>query len=131
MDDRIVNPGLSGSAPVQAFPSGTAIARETRVAPQRSGATSADLQKLQAPVETHQGKPSKGFVQEVAFANAIAAFLNQKVSFSYDARIDQFVVKVTRGSTEEVIRQIPSEEMIEMITKFRKDFRGLIFNRTG
>jgi len=74
-------------------------------------------------------------VQEVAFANAIAEFLNQNVSFSYDTRIDQIVVKVTRGNTEEVIRQIPSEEMIKLITKFRKDFqndfRGLIFNRTG
>jgi len=74
-------------------------------------------------------------VQEVAFANAIAEFLNQKVSFSYDTRIDQIVVKVIRGNTEEVIRQIPSEEMIKLITKFRQDFqndfRGLIFNRTG
>ncbi|MBM3225275.1 MAG: flagellar protein FlaG, partial [Candidatus Tectomicrobia bacterium] len=67
----------------------------------------------------------------IAFANAIADFLNQQVSFSYDARINQIVVKVTKGNTEEVIRQIPSEEMIELIARFRKDFRGLIFNRMG
>jgi flagellar protein FlaG len=70
-------------------------------------------------------------VEEVAFANAIAEFLNQQVSFSYDERVNQIVVTVTKGDTEEVIRQIPSEEMIELITRFRKDFRGLIFNRTG
>ena len=136
MDDSIVNPGFSGSEWVQTFPSITAISREPQVAPQQAGAASSGPQKPEAPpAETRQEKPSKGFVQEVAFANAIAEFLNQKVSFSYDTRIDQIVVKVVRGNTEEVIRQIPSEEMIKLITKFRKDFqndfRGLIFNRTG
>ena len=69
--------------------------------------------------------------QNLRHTKAIAEFLNQQVSFSYDTRINQIVVKVTKGDTEEVIRQIPSEEMIELITRFRKDFRGLIFNRTG
>jgi flagellar protein FlaG len=135
MDDSIVNPGLSGSEWVQTFSSITAISREPQMSSRQAGAASAGPQKPGAPLETRQEKPSKGLVQEVAYANAIAEFLNQKVSFSYDTRIDQIVVKVTRGNTEEVIRQMPSEEMIKMITKlrkdFRKDFRGLIFNRTG
>jgi flagellar protein FlaG len=136
MDDSIVNPGLSGSEWVQTFPSITAIPRGPHVAPQQAGAASSGPQKPEAPpTEAHQEKPSKDLVQEVALANAIVEFLNQKVSFSYDTRVDQIVVKVTRGSTEEVIRQIPSEEMIKLMTKFRKDFwkdfRGLIFNRTG
>ena len=131
MDDSIGSPGLSGSELAQAFPSVTAIPREAYVAPQRAEAAPSGPQKPETPTETRQGKASKGLVQEVAFANAIAEFLNQQVSFSYDKRIDQIVVKVTRGNSEEVIRQIPSEEMIKLITKFRKDFRGLIFNRTG
>ena len=124
MDNSIGNPGLSSSELAQVFPSVPAIAREAHVAPQHAGAASSGA-------ETRQGKGSKGLVEEVAFANAIAEFLNQQVSFSYDARVNQIVVKVTKGDTEEVIRQIPSEEMIELITRFRKDFRGLIFNRTG
>jgi uncharacterized FlaG/YvyC family protein len=92
---------------------------------------SSGLQKPEASAETRQVKSTKGLVEEMAFANAIAEFLNQQVSFSYDPRINQIVVKVTKGNTEQVIRQIPAEEMIELITKFRKDFRGLIFNRTG
>jgi len=131
MDNGIVNPGFSGSALAQAFPSVTAVPREPQVALQRARATSADLQKPATPPETRQEKTAKEPVEEVAFANAIAEFLNQKVSFSYDTSIDQIVVKVTNGNTEEVIRQIPSKEMIELITRFRKDFRGLIFNRTG
>ena len=131
MVDSVGNPGLSGSELAQVLPSVTAILRETHVAPQRSEAASSGPHKPEAPPETRQWKASKDLVQEVAFANAIAEFLNQQVSFSYDKRIDQIVVKVTRGNSEEVIRQIPSEEMIKLIAKFRKDFRGLIFDRTG
>ena len=131
MDGSIGQPGLSSSELAQVLPSVPAIAREAYVAPQHAGATASGPQKLETSAEPRQGKVSKGLVEEVAFANAIAAFLNQQVSFSYDTHINQIVVKVTKGDTEEVIRQIPSEEMIELITRFRKDFRGLIFNRTG
>jgi uncharacterized FlaG/YvyC family protein len=131
MDGSIGNPGFSSSEFAQLLPSVPAIAREAHVAPQHAGAASSGPQKPETSAETRRGKGSKGVVEEVAFANAIAEFLNQQVSFSYDKRINQIVVKVTKGNTEEVIRQIPSEEMIELITKFRKDFRGLIFNRTG
>ena len=131
MDSSIGNPGLFGSELAQGFPSVPAIAREAHVALQHARAASSDPQKPKTPPETRQGKGSKGLAEEGAFANAIAEFLNQHVSFSYDKRIDQIVVKVTKGNTEEVIRQIPSEEMIELITRFRKEFRSLIFNRTG
>ena len=78
------------------------------------------------------GKDAKASPQqEVAFANAITALFDKKISFNYDERIDRVVVKVMRDSTEEVIRQIPPEEMIELIAKFREDLRGLIFNRQG
>ena len=68
--------------------------------------------------------------EEVAFANALTECLHHKVSFNYDTRIDQIVVTVTHGADKEVIRQFPSEEMIQLMVKFRRDFRGLIFNRT-
>jgi len=68
--------------------------------------------------------------EEVAFANALTEFLNHKVSFNDDKRIDQIVVTVTHGADKEVIRQFPSEEMIQLMVKFRRDFRGLIFHRT-
>jgi uncharacterized FlaG/YvyC family protein len=128
MDNSIGNSGLSSSDLAQVLPSVPAMAH---VALQHARAASSGPQKPETSAETRQGKGSKGLVEEVAFANAIAEFLNQQVSFSYDERVNQIVVKVTKGDTAEVIRQIPSEEMIELITKFRKDFRGLIFNRTG
>src|SRR5215831_15040929 len=131
MDDSFGNPGLPSRELAQVLPFVPATVREAHIAPQPAGAASSGPPKPETSAETRQGKGSKGLVEEVAFANAIAEFLNQQVSFSYDERVNQIVVKVTKGDTEEVIRQIPSEEMIELITKFRKDFRGLIFNRTG
>jgi flagellar protein FlaG len=128
MDNSIGNSGLSSSDLAQVLPSVPAMAH---VALQHARAASSGPQKPETSAETRQGKGSKGLVEEVAFANAIAEFLNQQVSFSYDERVNQIVVKVTKGDTEEVVRQIPSEEMIKLITRFRKDFRGLIFNRTG
>ena len=131
MDNGIGNPGLSSSELAQMLPCVPAISREAYIAPQHAAAASSGPQKPITSVETHPGKVSKGLVEEMAFANAITEFLNQQVSFSYDTRINQIVVKVTKGNTEEVIRQMPPEEMIELISKVRKDFRGLIFNRTG
>lgn len=130
MDDSSVNPGLS--AFTQTLPSVTAVDRQLQIAPQRASTTPAEAQKPATSAETRQTKPTrKELVEEVGFANAVAAFLNQKVSFNYDKRIDQIVVKVTRENGEEVIRQIPSEEMIKLTAKFRKEFRGLIVDRTG
>jgi uncharacterized FlaG/YvyC family protein len=131
MDGSIGHPGLSSSELAQVLPSVPTVAREAHITSPQAGAASSSPQKPETSAETRQGKGSKGLLEEVAFANAIAEFLNQHVSFSYDKRIDQIVVTVTKGNTEEVIRQIPSEEMIELISKLRKDFRGLIFNRTG
>src|SRR5215475_13031770 len=88
MDNSIGNPGLSSSELAQVLPAVPAIAREAHVALQHAGAASYGVQKPETSAETHQGKGSKGLVEEVAFANAIAEFLNQQVSFSYDNRIN-------------------------------------------
>jgi len=131
MDDSSLDPGLSIPAFTRTSPSVTPVERQAQVGPQHARGTAAASQQPETPAETRQARPDEGLVQEVAFANAVAEFLNQKVSFNYDERIDQIVVKVTRGNSEEVIRQIPSEEMIKLMAKFRRDFRGLIFDRTG
>jgi uncharacterized FlaG/YvyC family protein len=69
--------------------------------------------------------------QTVAFANAIADLFNTKLSFNYDERINQVVVRVQEGGTDEVIRQIPPEQMIELAAKFKSQARGLILNHQG
>jgi flagellar protein FlaG len=67
----------------------------------------------------------------VTVANTLSEFLDKKISFAYDERINQIIVKVIRESTQEVIRQMPPEEMVELMARLHKDFRGLIFNQTS
>ncbi len=138
MEDGISNPVLPLTRDF--VPLSSTLSREQHVvsprlhtpvaSPQRAAAT-ADPQGLEPSSKTHADNTVKDVEESVAFANAIAAFLDTRVSFTYDDRIEQIVVKVTKGEQEEVIRQIPSEEMIQMVVRLRKDFRGLIFNRTG
>jgi uncharacterized FlaG/YvyC family protein len=67
----------------------------------------------------------------VAFANTMAALFSTKLSFNYDERIDKVVVRIKAGDTDEVIRQIPPEQMIELAAKFKSQQRGLILNHQG
>lgn len=69
--------------------------------------------------------------KEIAFANSVAELFDKKVSFSYDERIEQVVVKVIQDGTEEVIRQIPAEEMIALRLRLKENFQGIILNQAG
>ncbi|MGE3536957.1 MAG: flagellar protein FlaG [Candidatus Tectimicrobiota bacterium] len=143
MEDGISNPGIPLQRDFVPISSSSGPgARESHVTSQRvstpvSGAQPAatslpvEPNSPTATARTADDKITQGVTDSVAFANAIAAFLDTKVSFTYDERIAQIVVKVTRGDSEEVIRQIPAEEMIKLAVQLRNDFRGLIFNRTG
>lgn len=142
MEDGINSPGLPlGRDYIPTLPSDSAGTRTPQVVSQRLSTPAPGLvrpvnnttdQQGPGSLDKTRGDQATADVEDgVAVANAIATFLNTKVSFTYDKRIEQIVVKVIRGDSEEVIRQIPSEEMIKMAVQFRQDFRGLIVNRTG
>ena len=81
--------------------------------------------------ESHELSNSTSLSQTVTFANAVAELFNTTLSFNYDERIGQVVVRVKEGNTDEVIRQIPSEQMVEFAAKFKSQLRGLILNHQG
>lgn len=56
---------------------------------------------------------------------------DKQVVLSYDKRINQVIMKVIRASTEEVIRQIPPPEIVELLAKFRENLRGLLVDHTS
>jgi flagellar protein FlaG len=92
----------------------------------------AESPKAAAGAKDNMRKDDKAdALKAVELANSVAEFFDKKISLSYDERINQVIIKVIRESTEEVIRQIPPEEMVELMVKLREDFRGLIFNHTG
>jgi uncharacterized FlaG/YvyC family protein len=81
--------------------------------------------------EVHALSNATDLSQTVTFANAVAELFNTTLSFNYDARIGQVVVRVKAGDTDEVIRQIPPEHMVELAAKFKSQWRGLILNHQG
>jgi flagellar protein FlaG len=120
------------------------VLRSTTIGPQASkqqteaakaAAQTADkntVAKPEAKTEDKHKKDELGRIADaVTVANTLADFLDKKISFAYDERINQVIVKIIRESTQEVIRQIPPEELVELMAGFRKDFRGLIFNQTS
>jgi flagellar protein FlaG len=69
--------------------------------------------------------------QAVAFANIAADLFHTNLSFDYDERTNQVVVKVMDDKTGQVIRQIPPEHMVQLMASFKNDLRGLILNHHG
>ncbi len=55
--------------------------------------------------------------------------IGTKVSFSYDDRSPNPVIRVTDSETGEEIRQIPREEMLHLMSRLR-EVSGLIFERS-
>jgi uncharacterized FlaG/YvyC family protein len=82
-------------------------------------------------LQRHDPAPATTVSQTVAFANSVADLFSTELSFSYDERIDKVVVRVKKGNTDEIIRQIPPEHMIELAAKFKSQLRGLILNDQG
>ena len=61
----------------------------------------------------------------VKAANDFVSSVNSSLEFSVDKETDRFVVKVVDINTKEVIRQIPSEEMLN-IAKALDTIKGLL-----
>ncbi len=57
----------------------------------------------------------------------MANFFNRKIHVEIDRDLEITIAKVIDSETEEVIRQIPPEEMVELSRK-AKDMKGLLIN---
>ncbi len=68
--------------------------------------------------------------EAVALAERLNEFLDSKqrnLSFSVDEESNSTIIKVHDSETQEVIRQFPSEEAVEL-AKHLEDAMGIIFN---
>ena len=65
-----------------------------------------------------QGQPSQDEIQHaIASANKRAQFGHTNAQFSYHDETHTISVKIMDAETNEVIKEIPSEETLEMISK--------------
>ncbi len=101
----------------------TADVRQAR-ATQNSSTTLVQL--AQAVEQTQKVEPSRQQVEEAAkTVNEFLKPINNSINFSLDEDTGITVVKVIDVATKEVIRQIPSEEML-VIAKAIDQMKGLL-----
>lgn len=84
----------------------------------QSGSTAADATKKQKVDEKEVGSA-------VSKLNDTAKLFNTQLQFSVDPSTGRSIVKVTDSSTNEVIRQIPAEDVLRL-SKALDDFKGLL-----
>ena len=59
-----------------------------------------------------------------------ANYYNREIHFELEKDLDIMVVKVIDSETNEIIRQIPPKELVEL-SKNAKDLKGLLINTEG
>ena len=98
-------------------------------APVRNSATVATSSPVAETQATSQTAMSRDQLQSaVSAANEFVKPINNAIEFSVDKDSGEMVVKVTDISTNEVIRQIPSEEMLAVAQALDK-FQGLLIKQ--
>lgn len=66
----------------------------------------------------------------------LATSIGTELSFSVDRELNEVIIKITDKNTKEVIRQIPSEEMIDLAKRLQElessgDVKGIIVGLKG
>jgi len=96
--------------------------------------------KVQAPkaVELHVPKPidikfdpvqaHKNLQDAVSMLNEQMSSTKQGLGFSYDDSKNQAVIRVSNTATGELIRQIPSEDVLRMAHHI-DDLKGILYNK--
>jgi len=59
--------------------------------------------------------------------NKVSSVFNTKLSFTVDNATGKTIIKVVDSETDEVIRQIPPEHMLHLVSRMR-DVMGMVLN---
>lgn len=119
--------GISADIRVNSMPSNKI--REAR----RSGS---EKNEPDTTVNIRAGKEVQGALENERLEKAIEEItkavnhFNKKLSMEVEEDLNRTIIKVIDKETDEVVRQIPSEEMIEL-AKNAKELKGLLFSKEG
>lgn len=122
MNIQSINTSTLISATAQRSPNIGAEAASVSV--QQSNTTTPTTQAVQPAVD-NRPISSDQLNAAVKAANDFVSMINDSVQFSIDDATGKTIIKVIDKSTEEVLRQIPSEEMLA-IAKALDDIKGLL-----
>lgn len=103
----------------------------TKVRSASSGATEA-----RAETSTSASSPQVNLEAISRELNQFAERMGAELSFSVDSDLNQVVVTVSRPGGDEVIRQIPSKEMVDLARRLREmeqrgDAKGALLGMMG
>ena len=112
---------VASSPPASAAPTSRSVELKASVAPRVSDIKPADIQFDPA-------KARQNLHAAVSMLNEQMASTKQGLGFSFDESINAPVIRVSNIHTGEVVRQIPTEDVIHMAHKI-DDLKGILFNK--
>ena len=85
-----------------------------------------EQQKAQAEKEKEESRENLERVKELT--NSLMSQLNIALDYEEDKDLNEMIVKVMNKETNELIRQIPAEEMLQ-IAKRMEEMTGMLINK--
>ena len=97
----------------------------------KQGANREDIAKVQQKkVENVSGPTEKQLVEAVNAGNKELKKLETNLRFSIHEKTHQVMVKIVNAETEEVIREIPSEKIIDLVASIMER-AGILLDKKG
>jgi len=90
-------------------------------------------EKKQEKIETSEDrKKDENIATEEAMEKIVhtAKYFNRRIHLEVEEDLNMMIVKVIDSETDEVIRQIPPEELVEL-SKNARDLKGLLIDKEG
>jgi flagellar protein FlaG len=112
---------VASSPPAAAAPIGKSVDTKANVAPKVS-----DIKPVN--IQFDPAKARQNLHAAVSMLNEQMASTKQGLGFSFDESINAPVIRVSNIHTGEVVRQIPTEDVIHMAHKI-DDLKGILFNK--
>ena len=100
------------------------------VQPTRRPADSLEAQQAEAAeiTETAEAEVSRDSLEEaIQQLNRAVSILNHRLNFSVDDTTGRLLAKIIDAKTNEVVREVPPERVLEFVRRFR-EFMGLLFD---
>jgi len=66
------------------------------------------------------------FVQKL---NKESASSDERISFSYNEKLNRIILKVINSNTDEIVREIPAKDMVSLMEHL-KDSLGILFDKS-
>ena len=88
---------------------------------------------LKLPVNAEEEKqvlPREEIEQIAEFLNESSQLFNVGLRFNINEDVDRVIVSVVNRDTDEVIRQIPPEEVVDLAARLN-EMAGVLFNETA